>query len=71
VPHVDRPLLPLGHIGVGCPDREEVDRLSDLARSEGCLVSPAKDLGGHIGYRAFIRDPDANRVKISVTLVDN
>jgi catechol 2,3-dioxygenase-like lactoylglutathione lyase family enzyme len=65
VPKVEHPLLPLGHIGVGCPNRDEVDRLSDMAQSEGCLASPAKDFGGHIGYRAFIRDPDGHTLEVS------
>src|SRR4029434_3599280 len=42
LPKVEHALLPLSHLGVGCHDREEVDRLCDLARSEGrLLVAPA------------------------------
>jgi hypothetical protein len=34
---VSMPLLPIAHLGVGCAAREEVDRLCDEARREGCL----------------------------------
>jgi catechol 2,3-dioxygenase-like lactoylglutathione lyase family enzyme len=65
VPKVEHPLLPLGHLGVGCPNREEIDRLSEMAQREGCLASPAKDFGGHIGYRAFIRDLDGHTLEVA------
>jgi catechol 2,3-dioxygenase-like lactoylglutathione lyase family enzyme len=65
VPEVKHPLRPLGHLGVGCASREEVDQLSDMARSEGCLAAPQKDCGGYIGYRAFISDPDGHTLEVA------
>jgi catechol 2,3-dioxygenase-like lactoylglutathione lyase family enzyme len=65
VPKVEHALLPLSHLGVGCHDREEVDRLCDLARSEGRLLVAPADLGPPIGYRGFIRDPDGHTLEVS------
>ena len=65
VPRVEHALRPLAHLGVGCQDREEVDRLCDMARSEGCLIEAPVDLGPPIGYRGFIRDPDGHTLEVS------
>jgi catechol 2,3-dioxygenase-like lactoylglutathione lyase family enzyme len=65
VAKVEYPLRPLGHIGVGCASRDDVDRLSAMAEREGCLASPVKDFGGYIGYRAFIRDPDGHTLEVA------
>ena len=65
VPKVEHALLPLAHLGVGCQDREEVDRLCDMARSEGRLIVGAEDRGPVIGYRGFIRDPDGHTLEVS------
>jgi len=65
VPRVEHALRPLAHLGVGCQDREEVDRLCDMARSEGCLIEAPVDLGPPIGYRGFMRDPDGHTLEVS------
>ena len=65
VPKVEHRLLPLAHLGVGCPDREEVDRLCEMARSEDRLIVAPADLGPPIGYRGFIRDPDGHTLEVS------
>ncbi len=62
---VGAPLLPFAHLGVGCASREEVDRLCELARSEGRLHSGPTDSGYPIGYWAFISDPDGHTLEIS------
>ncbi len=64
-PTVDHPLLPFAHLGVGCPSREEVDRLAAQARDDGCLVSGPLDYGPPVGYWAFIRDPDGHTLEVS------
>ncbi len=64
-PDVPHPLLPVAHLGVGCQSREEVDRLSELARREGCLISGPKDYGPPVGYWAFLRDPDGHTLELS------
>ena len=65
IPPVGTPLLPFAHLGVGCTSREEVDRLCELARSEGCLRSGPTDSGYPIGYWAFIADPDGHTLEVS------
>jgi lactoylglutathione lyase len=63
-PH-DTPLGPLGHLGVACESRAEVDRLCAVAREEGILRSGAVDNGPPIGYTAFLADPDGNSLELS------
>jgi len=62
---VDNPLLPLAHLGVGCATRDEVDRLCEQARSEGCLRLGPTDSGYPVGYWAFIADPDGHTLEVS------
>ena len=62
---VDYPLGGFGHIGVGCASREEVDRLCDKARGDGCLALGPIDSGHPVGYWAFLRDPDGHQLEIS------
>ncbi len=61
----DPPLGPFGHLGVACATREEVDRLVDLARAEGCLKKGPEDYGPPVGYWAYIGDPDGNNLEVS------
>jgi catechol 2,3-dioxygenase-like lactoylglutathione lyase family enzyme len=63
--HVDTPLRPFAHLGVGCATREEVDRLCAEARRGGCLHSGPADGGYPIGYWAFLLDPDGNTLELS------
>lgn len=58
-------LTSVAHLGRGCGSREEVDRLSELAREEGRLALGPTDSGHPVGYWAFIRDPDGNHLEIS------
>jgi catechol 2,3-dioxygenase-like lactoylglutathione lyase family enzyme len=62
---VTDPLRPFAHLGVGCPTREEVDRLSEKARAEGCLIDGPNDSGPPVGYWAFLRDPDGHTLELS------
>ncbi|MEX2205970.1 MAG: VOC family protein [Myxococcota bacterium] len=62
---VDHPLLPFAHLGVGCPSREEVDRLAAMAKDEDRLLGGPLDSGPPVGYWAFIRDPDGHTLEIS------
>ena len=62
---VEHPLRPFAHLGVGCESREEIDRLSEEARRDGCLVSGPVDYGPPVGYWAFVRDPDGHTLEIS------
>jgi catechol 2,3-dioxygenase-like lactoylglutathione lyase family enzyme len=62
---VDVPLRPFAHLGVGCRDRQEVDRLCREAVSDRCLYSGPTDSGYPVGYWAFLLDPDGNTLEIS------
>jgi catechol 2,3-dioxygenase-like lactoylglutathione lyase family enzyme len=64
-PEVRHPLRPVGHLGVGCETREEVTRLSERARDEGCLVEGPTDYGPPVGYWAFLSDPDGHTLELS------
>ena len=65
VARVERPLAPLAHLGVGCPTREEVDRLCGEARREGALRLGPIDAGYPVGYWAFLADPDGHTLELS------
>jgi catechol 2,3-dioxygenase-like lactoylglutathione lyase family enzyme len=63
-PH-DTPLGPLGHLGVACASRADVDLLCAEAQAAGCLRRGAIDSGPPIGYTAFLADPDGNSLELS------
>lgn len=60
-----RPLLPMAHLGVAVSSRQDVDRLCNLARENGCLSREAEQMDPPVGYWALIRDPDGHTVEIS------
>jgi catechol 2,3-dioxygenase-like lactoylglutathione lyase family enzyme len=62
---IESPLRPPAHLGVACATREEVDRLSELAREEGRLISGPEDAGPPVGYWVFIRAPDDHTLELS------
>jgi len=64
-PDVEFPLMPFAHLGVACESREEVDRLSDRARTDDCLIAGPLDYGAPVGYWAFVRDPDGHTLEVS------
>ena len=64
-PWVPDPLRPIGHLGVGCATREEVDRLCAKAEEEGVLLTGPKDDAPPIGYWALMRDPDGHTLEVS------
>ena len=64
-PDVVHPLRPIAHLGVGCESRDEVERLCERARDEGCLVSGPTDYGPPVGYWAFLSDPDGHTLEVS------
>lgn len=77
LPHwIPRPVLRLAnallrrltlveHLGVGCRDRSEVDRLAAAAKAEGRLLMGPRDYGPPVGYWAFIADPDGHTLEVS------
>jgi catechol 2,3-dioxygenase-like lactoylglutathione lyase family enzyme len=64
-PQVQNPLGPFAHLGVACATREEVDRLCELAKSEGCLRDEPYDSGGVAGYYGNLNDPDGHTLELS------
>jgi len=62
---IDTPLGPLGHIGVACESRDEVDRRAALAAADGYLRKPAADWGPPVGYWCYLADPDGNVLELS------
>jgi catechol 2,3-dioxygenase-like lactoylglutathione lyase family enzyme len=62
---VKHPLLPIGHLGVGCASREDVDRLAAEARAEGRPCFGPADYGEPVGYFALISDPDDHTLELS------
>lgn len=62
---VSHQLAGMGHLGVGCVDRAEVDRLSKEAEAEGCLRSGPTDSGFPLGYWCFLVDPDGHQLELS------
>lgn len=55
----------IAHLGVGCPSREDVDRLADMARAEGRLRLGPLDEGPPVGYYAIMADPDGHNLEVS------
>jgi catechol 2,3-dioxygenase-like lactoylglutathione lyase family enzyme len=53
------------HIGMGVPQRVDVDRLCELARAEGRTVLGPIDSGPPVGYWAYLVDPDGHNLEIS------
>jgi catechol 2,3-dioxygenase-like lactoylglutathione lyase family enzyme len=64
-PEVENSLLPLGHLGVACASRDDVDRLCAQARTEGRLLVEPKDVGYPVGYSALLADPDGHTLELS------
>lgn len=58
-------LKPLSHLGVGCASIQEIDKLCNLARHDGCLVQEPKDSGYPIGYWALLKDPTGHTLELS------
>ena len=61
----ETPLGPVGHLGVACASRAEVDRLATKALAEGILLRQPEDWGAPVGYFANITDPDGNVLEVS------
>jgi lactoylglutathione lyase len=61
----DTPLGPLGHLGVACESRAEVDQRCAEAKAEGRLHRGGLDSDPPVGYTAFLIDPDGNSLELS------
>ena len=56
---------PVAHIGIEMPERADVDRVANRARTAGCLTWEPTDLPPPVGYICAITDPDGNVIEIS------
>jgi catechol 2,3-dioxygenase-like lactoylglutathione lyase family enzyme len=62
---VEHQLAGLGHLGVGCADRDEVNERCAEAVREGCLHRGPIDSGLPLGYWAFLTDPDGHQLELA------
>lgn len=53
------------HLGVACPDREDVDRRCAEARAAGVVVEGPFDDGPPVGYWAILTDPDGHHLELA------
>jgi len=58
-------LSPFAHIGIEVPSRDDVERIADMARADGCLTWEPRQMPAPIGYICAITDPDGNVIEIS------
>ncbi len=56
---------PTDHFGFDVESREQVDRIAELARSEGRLKLGPLYAGPIVGYLALVRDPSGNTCEFS------
>ena len=62
---VSHTLAGMCHLGIGCADRAEVDRISKEADAAGCLRTGPVDAGFPLGYWSFLVDPDGHQLEVS------
>jgi catechol 2,3-dioxygenase-like lactoylglutathione lyase family enzyme len=58
-------MAPFAHIGIEVESRDEVERIAEMGRAEGCLMWPPTDMPDPIGYICAVTDPDGNVIEIS------
>ena len=62
---IGAPLAPFSHLGIACSSREEVDRLCQEAKADGCFRSGPADSGAPVGYWVFLNDPDGHTLELT------
>lgn len=63
---VEHPLGPFAHLGVACVTQEDVDRLSNAAKQDGCFRDgPEGKVGEPAGYFVNLVDPDGHTLELS------
>ncbi len=53
------------HYGFGVPTREDIDRIAEQAREEGCLHWEPRDYAPPTGYLCAVRDPTGYVIEFS------
>lgn len=62
-------LTSISHLGLSLDSREEVDRIAEMARAEGCLLLGPMYRNEVVGYICIVTDPDGNNLEFSVEQV--
>jgi catechol 2,3-dioxygenase-like lactoylglutathione lyase family enzyme len=62
---VDVPVTFPAHLGVGCPSKDDVNRLAGEAKVDGSLFKEPVDAGFPLGYWALLTDPDGHHLELS------
>lgn len=58
-------LGPFAHLGIELPSHDDVDRVAERARADGCLAWEPQQLPPPVGYVCAATDPDGNVVEFS------
>ena len=59
-------LRSIAHLGLSLESRDEVDRIADMAREDGCLLLGPMYRNEVVGYICVVTDPDGNNLEFSV-----
>ena len=62
-------LKSISHLGISVESRDEVDRLAEMARADGCLLLGPMYRNEVVGYICVVTDPDGNNLEFSVEQV--
>lgn len=62
-------LTSISHLGLSLDSRDEVDRIADMARDDGCLLLGPMYRNEVVGYICVVTDPDGNNLEFSVEQV--
>ena len=62
-------LTSISHLGLSLDTREEVDRIAEMAREDGCLLLGPMYRNEVVGYICIVTDPDGNNLEFSVEQV--
>lgn len=62
-------LTSISHLGLSLNSREEVDRIAEMAREDGCLLLGPMYRNEVVGYICIVTDPDGNNLEFSVEQV--
>ena len=62
-------LKSISHLGISVESRDEVDRLAEMAREDGCLLLGPMYRNEVVGYICVVTDPDGNNIEFSVEQV--
>lgn len=60
-----KPLGPFAHIGIEVTEREQIDKIAQQAKEEGCLALGPQQMPAPVGYVCFLKDPDNNTIEFS------